>query len=268
MRFPLSLTNSMTGYLLRKRLAGEKYFPLVLMLEPLHACNLSCTGCGRRREYADLLHRRLSIERCLAAADECGAPIVSVCGGEPLMYPEIEVLIESYISRRKHVYLCTNGVLLEKKLSGLRPNGRLLINVHLDGMEATHDRMVEREGVFAAAVRGIVAAKAAGFQVCTNTTVYKDTDMHEIAVLFDYLRELNVDGLMISPAFGYESVCRVDPDGAERIFMTRAEIEEKFRTAAPLLRRHRLTASPIYMDFLCGRRDLSCAAWANPTYNV
>ncbi|MBN1393712.1 MAG: adenosyl-hopene transferase HpnH [Pirellulales bacterium] len=268
MRFPLSLTRSMTSYLLRKRLAGETHFPLVLMLEPLHACNLTCTGCGRRREYAEWLHRQLTVERCLAAAEECGAPIVSVCGGEPLMYPEIEVLIASLVSRRKHVYLCTNGVLLEKKLSGLRPSGRLLINVHLDGMEATHDRMVEREGVFAAAVRGIAAAKAAGFQVCTNTTVYKETDMHEIAVLFDYLQELKVDGLMISPAFGYESVCQGDPGGAERLFMTRAEIQEKFRAAEPLLRRHRLTASPIYMDFLCGRRDLPCAAWANPTYNV
>ncbi|NLF09479.1 MAG: adenosyl-hopene transferase HpnH, partial [Pirellulaceae bacterium] len=191
MRFPLSLTSTMTGYLLRKRLAGEKRFPLVLMLEPLHACNLACTGCGRRREYADVMHRRLTIEQCLAAIEECGAPIVSICGGEPLLYHEIEVLIESCISRRKHVYLCTNGVLLEKKLPGLRPNGRLSINVHLDGMEATHDRLVEREGVFAAAVRGIAAAKAAGFQVCTNTTVYKDSDMHEIAVLFEYLRELN-----------------------------------------------------------------------------
>jgi len=268
MRFPLSLTSTMTGYLLRKRLAGEKRFPLVLMLEPLHACNLSCTGCGRRREYADVMHRRLTIEQCLAAIEECGAPIVSICGGEPLLYHEIEVLIESCISRRKHVYLCTNGVLLEKKLPGLRPNGRLSINVHLDGMEATHDRLVEREGVFAAAVRGIAAAKAAGFQVCTNTTVYKDSDMHEIAVLFEYLRELNVDGLMISPAFGYEAVCQGDPDGAERMFMTRREIVAKFRAAEGLLGRHRLTASPIYMDFLCGRRDLNCAAWANPTYNV
>jgi hopanoid biosynthesis associated radical SAM protein HpnH len=258
----------MTSYLVRKKLAGEKIFPLVLMLEPLHACNLSCTGCGRIREYADTMHRRLSIEQCLAAAAECGSPIVSVCGGEPLLYPEIEVLVESLTARRKHVYLCTNGALLEKKLSGLRPSSRLFINVHLDGMEATHDRMVERIGVFAAAVRGILDAKAAGFQVCTNTTIYKDSDMHEIAVLFDYLHELGVDGFMISPAFGYESVCASDPRGAARIFMTRDEVHEKFRAARPLLKRFRLSASPIYQEFLRGERDLECAAWANPTYNI
>ncbi|MFZ1934019.1 MAG: adenosyl-hopene transferase HpnH [Thermoguttaceae bacterium] len=268
MRFPFSLTRSMTSYLLRKRLAGEKKFPLVLMLEPLHACNLSCTGCGRIREYADTMHSRLSIERCLAAADECGAPIVSVCGGEPLIYPEIEVLVESLIMRRKHVYLCTNGTLLAKKIHGLRPSSRLLINVHLDGMEATHDRMVERPGVFEEAIHGIVAAKSAGFIVCTNTTVYRDTDMDEIAVLFDYLHELDVDGFMISPAFGYAAVRDVAPTSAADIFMTRDEVHAKFRSARATLKRFRLTASPIYMEFLRGERDLTCAAWANPTYNV
>ena len=268
MRFPLSLTRSMTAYLLRKKLAGEKVFPLVLMLEPLHACNLSCTGCGRILEYADTMHRRLSIEQCLAAADECGAPIVSVCGGEPLIYPGINVLIERLIAQHKHVYLCTNGLLLEQKLRDLRPSSRLLVNVHLDGMEATHDRMVERDGVFAAAVRGILDAKTAGFTVCTNTTIYRDTDMHEIAVLFDYLYELGVDGFMISPAFGYAAVCDSDPQGAAQIFMTRQEVHEKFRNAETLLRQFRLTASPIYLEFLRGQRDLTCAAWANPTYNI
>ncbi len=258
----------MTSYLLRKKLAGEKRFPLVLMLEPLHACNLSCMGCGRIREYAETMHRRLSIEQCLTAVEECGAPIVSVCGGEPLIYPEIEILLESLVLQRKHVYLCTNGVLLEKKLRGLRPSSRLFINVHLDGMEGTHDRLVERPGVFAAAVRGILDAKVAGFQVCTNTTIYKGTDMHEIAVLFDYLYELGVDGFMISPAFGYASVNASDPQNAATIFMTREEVHKKFRSARTLLRRFRLTASPIYMEFLCGERDLDCAAWANPTYNV
>ncbi len=258
----------MTSYLLRKRLAGEKKFPLVLMLEPLHACNLSCAGCGRIREYADTMHCRLSVEQCLAAADECGAPIVSVCGGEPLIYPDIEVLVESLISRRKHVYLCTNGTLLAKKIGGFRPSSRLLVNVHLDGMEATHDRLVERPGVFEEAIRGIVAAKSAGFIVCTNTTVYRDTDMDEIAVLFDYLRELDVDGFMISPAFSYAAVRNADAGGVADIFMTRDEVHAKFRAAKATLQRFRLTASPIYMEFLRGERELTCAAWANPTYNV
>jgi hopanoid biosynthesis associated radical SAM protein HpnH len=144
----------------------------------------------------------------------------------------------------------------------------LFINVHLDGMEATHDRIVERQGVFDAAVRGIKAAKAAGFAVCTNTTIYKETDMHEIAVLFDYLTELGVDGLMISPAYGYEAVRDSTAGRANGIFMTKEQIHEKFRQAKDLLGRFKLTASPIYLDFLRGQRELPCAAWANPTYNV
>ena len=268
MRFPFSLTRSMTGYLLRKKLAGEKRFPLVLMLEPLHACNLSCAGCGRIREYADTIHSRLSIDRCLAAVEECGAPIVSVCGGEPLIYPGIEGLVARILAQRKHVYVCTNGLLLERKLHGLPRSDRLLINVHLDGMESTHDRAAGRLGVFEAATAGIRAAKAAGLRVCTNTTVYKQTDVHEIAVLFEYLTQLGVEGLMISPAFGYSAVQRADPEGAQQIFMTRQEVHEKFRLARRLLGRFRLTASPVYMDFLCGGRELPCAAWANPTYNV
>lgn len=268
MRFPLSLTRSLTAYLLRKRLAGQKRYPLVLMLEPLHACNLSCAGCGRIREYADTVHSRLSIEQCLAAVDECGAPITSVCGGEPLIYPGIEQLVQRILAQQKHVYLCTNGVLLEKKLHGLPRSDRLLINVHLDGMEATHDRAVGRGGVFEAATAGIRAAKAAGRRVCTNTTVYKQTDMHEVAVLFEYLTELGVDGLMISPAYGYAAVHQTDPGGAEEMFMTRRQAHEKFRRARRLLGRFKLSTSPVYMDFLAGRRELPCAAWANPTYNV
>jgi len=258
----------MTGYMLRKKLAGEKRFPLVLMLEPLHACNLSCTGCGRVREYADTIDRKLSVDRCLAAVDECGAPIVSVCGGEPLIYPGIEELVGKILAQRRHVYLCTNGLLLEKKLHGFPPGDRLLINVHLDGMEATHDRAAEREGVFNAAIAGIRAAKRAGFRVCTNTTVYKETDVHEIAVLFQYLGELGVSGFIISPAYGYQAVQENDPDAAGQIFMTRQQVHEKFRLARRILQPFKLAASPIYLDFLCGRRELPCAAWANPTYNV
>ncbi|MCC6124489.1 MAG: adenosyl-hopene transferase HpnH [Pirellulales bacterium] len=268
MRFPFSLTRQMTSYLLRKKLTGEKIFPLVLMLEPLHACNLRCSGCGRIREYAGTMNRRLSVAACLEAVKECGAPIVSLCGGEPLIYPEIGELIEKLIQRKKHIYLCTNGLMLEKKLPDLPRNKRLMINVHLDGMETTHDRIVERQGVFEAAVRGIKAAKAAGYAVCTNTTIYKETDMHEIAVLFAYLTELEVDGLMISPAYGYEAVQCSLPDRGANIFMTKAEIHEKFRAAKAMLGRFKLTASPIYLDFLRGERELPCAAWANPTYNV
>ncbi len=268
MRFPLSLTRSMTGYLLKQKLAGRKQFPLVLMLEPLHACNLTCVGCGRIREYADTASKRLSVEECLASMDECGAPIVSICGGEPLIYPEIDELLARTLARRKHIYLCTNGTLLEKKVSGFPRDGRLFINVHLDGMEASHDRAVGRKGVFSSAVAGIRAAKRAGFAVYTNTTIYKQTDINETAVLLEYLTELGVDGFMLSPAYGYESIQETEPDNAEEIFMTRSEINAKFRQAKDMLGRFKLITSPVYLDFLCGNRQLSCAAWANPTYNI
>lgn len=268
MRFPLSLTRSLASYLLKKKLAGEQRFPLVLMLEPLHACNLTCTGCGRIREYSTALKDKLSVEECLAAVDECGAPCVSICGGEPLIYPGIEELVGRILKRKKHIYLCTNGVFLRKKLPGFRPTSRMFFNVHLDGMEETHDRAVERPGVFAEAVEGIKAAKAAGFLVCTNTTIYKDTNMSEIAVLLAYLTELGVDGFMISPAYGYSAVQAANPDGAAEIFLTRDDIHEKFRTARRLLRSFKLNTSPIYLEFLRGERELRCAAWANPTRNL
>jgi len=268
MRFPLSLTRSLTAYLLGKRLARARRFPLVLMLEPLHACNLKCVGCGRVREYADWVHERLSVERCMAALAECGAPIVSVCGGEPLIYPEIGELVEAILARRKHIYLCTNGLALAERLERFRPTSRLAFNVHLDGMESTHDRVVGRPGVFAQAVEGIRAAKRAGFLVYTNTTVYHQTDLDEVAVLFEYLRELGVDGFMLSPAFGYEVIDESAVDPSERIFMTREEIHAKFRAARARLSGYRLTSTPVYLDFLCGQRELACAAWANPTYNV
>src|ERR687886_2480297 len=180
MRFPLSLTTSMVGYLARQKLTGQKRFPLVLMLEPSHACNLTCTGCGRIREYESTIKQKLTVAECLAAVEECGAPIVSICGGEPLIYPEIGRLAREILKRRRHIYLCTNGMFIKKRLPEFRPTSRFFFNVHLDGLEETHDRAVERRGVFRAAVDGIAAAKEAGFLVCTNTTVYRETDLGEV----------------------------------------------------------------------------------------
>ncbi len=268
MRFPLSLTRSMTGYLLKKKLSGQARFPLVLMLEPLHACNLKCAGCGRIREYANTVHRSLSVDECLAAVDECEAPVVSICGGEPLIYPGLKELTDEILARKKHIYLCTNGLLLEKKLALFEPSTRLFINVHIDGMEATHGLITGQQDAFNRAVAGVKAAKAAGFQVNTNTTIYRQTDLHEIAVLFDYLTELGVDGFMISPAYGYEAVKTAGAPDDGSMFMTRDEIRAKFRAARTLLERFKLVASPVYLDFLCGQRELTCAAWANPTRNV
>jgi hopanoid biosynthesis associated radical SAM protein HpnH len=268
MRFPLSLTSSMVGYMARKTLAREKRYPLVLMLEPLHACNLTCTGCGRIREYSDTIKDKLSVEDCLAAVDEAGAPIVSICGGEPMIYPEIGRLVRGILKRRKNIYLCTNGMFIKKKLHEFKPTSRFFFNVHLDGLEETHDRAVERAGVFRSAVEGIVAAKKAGFLVCTNTTIFKDTNLDEIDQLFAYLTKLRVDGFMLSPAYGYTAVKETNPTGADEIFMTRDDIRAKFQEAEKLLTKYKMMSSPIYLEFLSGKRELTCTAWGNPTRNT
>ena len=203
------------------------------MLEPLHACNLTCTGCGRIREYESTITERVPLEECLAAVDECGAPMVSICGGEPMMYPQIGELVAGILERNKHIYLCTNGMFIEKRLHEFTPDRRFFFNVHLDGLEKTHDICVEHEGVFREAIEGIKAAKAAGFMVCTNTTVYKETDMKEIEELFEYLEQFNVDGHQISPAYGYSAV------NDREIFMTRDDIHEKFQDFDTLAKRFR-----------------------------
>jgi hopanoid biosynthesis associated radical SAM protein HpnH len=268
MRFPLTLTTSMAGYMLKKKLTGTKRFPLVLMLEPLHACNLTCTGCGRIREYSSTIKEKLSVEECLSSVDECGAPIVSICGGEPMIYPDIGPLVKGILARRKQIILCTNGMFIKKRLDEFKPTPRFTFNVHLDGLEQTHDIAVEREGVFKAAVEGIKIAKANGFRVCTNTTIYKETDLNEIDELFAFLTKLGVDGFLLSPAYGYVAVQQTNPKGAAEIFLTRDDIRAKFKEAEKLLAKYRLNSSPIYLEFLSGKRDLQCTAWGNPTRNV
>ena len=207
MRFPLSLTTDMVGYMARKKLTGEKRFPLVLMLEPLHACNLTCTGCGRIREYSQ--HHQ-------GEADRRGVPRLGGRGRRPDrqhlrrraddLPGDRRAGPQASCKRRKHIYLCTNGMFIKKRLHEFRPTSRFFFNVHLDGLEETHDLAVERDGVFKAAVEGIKAAKKAGFLVCTNTTIYKETDLDEIDQLFAYLTKLGVDGFMLSPAYGYTAV--------------------------------------------------------------
>ena len=268
MRFPLTLTTKMVGYIAGKKIARERRFPLVLMLEPLHACNLTCTGCGRIREYSQTIKEKLTVEECLGAVEEAGAPIVSICGGEPLIYPEIGELVREILKRRRHIYLCTNGMFIKKRLHEFRPTSRFFFNVHLDGLEETHDRAVERRGVFAAAVEGIRAAKKAGFLVCTNTTIFKETDLDEVDRLFAFLTRLNVDGFMLSPAYGYTAVQETNPEGAADIFLTRDDIRAKFKEAEKLLKKYRLMSSPVYLEFLSGKRELSCTAWGNPTFNT
>jgi hopanoid biosynthesis associated radical SAM protein HpnH len=258
----------MVGYMAGKKLTGQKRFPLVLMLEPLHACNLTCTGCGRIREYSQTIKEKLTVTECLAAVDEAGAPIVSICGGEPLIYLDIGPLVRGILKRRKHIYLCTNGMFIKKRLHEFRPTSRFFFNVHLDGLEETHDRAVERAGVFRAAIDGIIAAHRAGFLVCTNTTIFKETDLDEIDRLFAYLTKLGVDGFMLSPAYGYVAVHETNPQGAAEIFMTRDDIRARFREAEKLLKKYRMMSSPVYLEFLSGKRELTCTAWGNPTFNT
>src|SRR5271170_4322084 len=229
MRFPIKLTANLTRYIAGKRIRGESKFPLVMMLEPLHACNLTCTGCGRIREYKSTIDEMLTVEQCLAAMEECGAPVVSICGGEPMIYPEIGRLTREILARGRHIYLCTNGMFIRKRLHEFKPTSSFFFNVHLDGLEKTHDLCVERDGVFREAIEGIKAAKAAGFMICSNTTIYKETDLNEIAELFEVLRELGVDGYMMSPAYSYAAVQTKD------IFMSREEVREKFQRASALL---------------------------------
>ncbi len=299
MRFPLSMTAGMAGYIFKNKMRPKpewqktaapaldasnpfrilpaqlaeggrrephpminKRFPIVLMLEPLHACNLTCTGCGRIREYESTITERIPLEECLAAVDECGAPMVSICGGEPMMYPQIGELVAGILERNKTIYLCTNGMFIVKRLHEFTPDRRFFFNVHLDGLEKTHDICVEKEGVFRAAIEGIKAAKAAGFMVCTNTTVYKETDMKEIEALYEYLQQFDVDGHQLSPAYGYSAV------NDREIFMTRDDIHEKFKDVDKLFKRFRLNQTPMFLEFLKGDRDLPCTAWGNPTYNI
>jgi len=262
MRFPLVLTTDMIRYIARKKLAGEKRFPLVLMLEPLHACNLTCTGCGRIREYESTIREVVPLEDCLRAADECGAPIISVCGGEPLIYKDIGKLVEGLLQRKKHVILCTNGMFLRKRIGDFKPDKRFTFNVHLDGMKRSHDLAVERDGVFDAAIDGIRCAKENGFQVTSNTTVYVETEMSEVEELFNFLKPLGVDGHTLSPGYDYSAV------QTKEIFLDRAMVRKKFKDIKRLAKRYPLNTTPVYAEFLAGDRELMCTAWGNPTYNT
>jgi hopanoid biosynthesis associated radical SAM protein HpnH len=297
MRFPLSMTAGMASYIARNKFRPNpewqktvleapdasnpfrivythtdaprkphpminKRFPLVLMLEPLHTCNLTCTGCGRIREYESTITQKLSLQQCMDAVHECRAPIISICGGEPMLYPELGSLVSKLIEENKTIYLCTNGMFIQKRLKEFKPADKFFFNVHLDGMEKNHDIAVERAGVFREAIQGVKAAKQAGFRVCTNTTVYKETDMNEIEELFEYLAQFKVDGHTISPAYGYSSV------NDREIFMTRDDIHEKFKNIDQLAEKFPLFSTPTYLEFLQGKRDYPCTAWGNPTYNV
>lgn len=262
MRFPFSQTACVYKYIRRNKRAGIERFPLVLMLEPLHACNLSCSGCGRIREYKDRISEMLPLEACLKAVDDSNVPVVSICGGEPLLYPQIRELVNEILKRGRVVYLCTNGQVLDKKLHLFKPNRMFNINVHIDGLQKTHDTIVEKNGAFDAAISGVKTALDAGFTVCTNTTVYKQTNTGEIKSLISFLKGLGVNGILISPGFDYSDA----PD--QSVFMTRDVITQKFLDLRKTLSSKRIWSTPLFLDFLAGRRDFPCTPWGNVTYNI
>lgn len=260
MRFPPSLNLALISYLGKKRLQRQEKYPLVLMLEPTHMCNLTCAGCGRIQEYQETLGQMLTLAECLAAAEECGTPVVTITGGEPLVYPPIYELVQELIHRRKHIYLCTNGLLLEKALPRLNPSSRLTLSVHLDGLAPTHDRIIGRPGGFQQVISAIKKAKEQGFQVITNTSIYRQTDIQEIETLFTYLTDLNINGLLVSPAFSFEIL-------ESDFFLSREEINEKIRHLTRNGQTYKFYSSPLYLKFLRGERTYDCTPWANPTCN-
>ena len=257
---------SVGQYLVAQRLKGRKRFPLVLMLEPLFRCNLACSGCGKIQQSKEILKKNLSPEDCFSAVEECGVPVVSIPGGEPLLHPQIAEIVQGLVDRKKFVYLCTNGILLEKNLHKFTPSPYLSFSVHLDGMKALHDKCVDRSGVFDLAVSAIRAAKARGFRVTTNTTVFQGTDPREIQALVDHLTTIGVDGMMVSPGCSYEWA----PD--QDHFLQREQTQALFREILAPFRSGKkawqFNHNPLFLDFLTGQKNYDCTPWGSPSYSV
>ena len=265
MSVPLSQMLAVSSYVIRQRLAGRKRYPLVLMLEPLFRCNLACAGCGKIQYPAQILRKHLTVERCLAAVDECGAPIVSIPGGEPLMYPDIGRLAEALVAHRKYVYLCTNAILLKEKLeAGLfTPSKYFSFSVHLDGLRAEHDEAVCRDGVYVQAVEGIKEALGRGFRVTTNSTLFDGVSPLRMREFFDEMMDLGVEGMMISPGYSYAKA----PDQEHFLRAQRSHDLFSAMLSNPK-RRWRFNQSPLFLQFLMGKQDFECTPWGNPTFNV
>jgi hopanoid biosynthesis associated radical SAM protein HpnH len=253
-------------YLVTQRLQGREKFPLVLMLEPLFRCNLACSGCGKIQHPVDILKQNLTPEQCFKAAEECGAPIVSIPGGEPLLHPQIDQIVRGLVERKKFVYLCTNGLLLEKSLDKFQPSSYLTFSVHLDGLQELHDRCVDRKGVFDTAVSAIKAAKSKGFRVTTNTTIFNGTQAQDIQDLFTFLETLDIDGMMVSPGYSYEWA--PDQDHFLRREQTRSLFREILAPFRAGQKNWNFNHNPLFLDFLTGDKDYDCTPWGSPSYSV
>jgi len=258
MRFPMHIATDLVRWQFKNKVQGNTRYPVVLMLEPLYACNLACIGCSPERHTGDLKDR-LSLEACIASIEECGAPVVSICGGEPTMYPEIVELNEACFERSKQVILCTNGLLLDRFYKKARPHRRLLLNVHLDGMRETHDTVCARKGVFDRAIAAIEEGIDRGYAVSTNTTVYRETSMDEIEEMLEFLTGLGVQGVLLSPGYHYEALQDRDH------FLFLDDIHKKFRRVLQLSRSYAVSSTPLFLEFAAGLRDYPCTPWGNPT---
>ncbi|HEU4501644.1 MAG TPA: adenosyl-hopene transferase HpnH [Nitrospira sp.] len=263
MAVPLSQMYTVASYVLTQKFKGVKRYPLVLMLEPLFRCNLACAGCGKIQYPDHVLDKRLTPEQCWAAAQECGAPIVSIPGGEPLIHPDMAKIVKGLVAQKRYVYLCTNAILLERKLDEYQPSKYLTFSIHMDGLKDEHDLAVCRDGVYEVAVRAIRAALKRGHRVTTNTTLFDDANPERVRAFFDEMMALGVEGMMISPGYSYQKA----PD--QQHFLKRARTRELF---SKILRKPKrgwqFNQSPLFLDFLMGRRDYQCTPWGNPTYNV
>jgi hopanoid biosynthesis associated radical SAM protein HpnH len=265
MPVPMRQSIKMAGYLASQKLHRREKFPLLVELEPLFQCNLECAGCGKIQHPEPVLRRRMPVEQAVAAIEECGAPMVSIAGGEPLIHPEIDEIVRQLIARKKFVYLCTNAILMERKLDKFKPSPYFAWAVHMDGLRERHDESVCRDGVFDKAVAAVKAAKAQGFRVTTNTTFFTHDSPETVRQVLDYLNdELQVDQMMISPAYAYEKA----PD--QEHFLGVRQTHELFRAAFADGRRKRwrLNHSPLFLDFLEGKVDYECTPWGIPSYSL
>jgi hopanoid biosynthesis associated radical SAM protein HpnH len=264
MSVPLIQQYRIARYIIEQRLRGRKKYPLVLMLEPLFRCNLACAGCGKIDYPDEILNKRLSVEECMQAIDECGAPVVSIAGGEPLIHKELPSIVAGFVQRKKFVYLCTNAILLDKRMQDYTPSPYLTFSIHLDGNRERHDTSVCRDGVFDKCIEVIDKARAKGFRVTINCTLFQGETAEEVAEFLDMARDLGVEGVTVSPGFSYERAPK------QEVFLERQASKQLFRDVFKRGqgRKWRFNHSPLYLDFLAGNQSYQCTPWGNPTRNV
>jgi len=250
-------------YVLKQKLNGRRQYPLVLMLEPLFRCNLACAGCGKIQYPAHVLKMNLSPEQCFKAVDECGAPMVSIPGGEPLMHPQIKEIVEGLVARKKYIYLCTNALLLKEKLDLFTPSKYLTFSIHMDGEKDHHDFSVCKEGGYDLAVAGLKEAVKRGFRVTTNTTLFDGFDPKSVRAFFDEMMSLGVEGMMLSPGYSYDKA----PDQSH--FLGKARTRRMFRSLLSNRKPEwKFNLSPLFLEYLMGKRHYPCTPWGMPTYNL